>query len=172
MRGFLGFSTYIVKTATLILSVSSGLLLGQEGPMILTAGTAIGMATAFNSPITGVLFTLEEVSETFITYPKSYIFSSFCTPNRRCIFPSLYAVVGSAAVLGGITQMTVCVVVMMIEITGKLSYILPLILAVTLSKWVSNALYEQISVINHLPHLSNKDEISVSLTAIQGHSLY
>lgn len=73
-------------------------------------------------------------------YGSNYIFSNFCTPNQRCIYPSLYAVVGGAAVLGGITQMTVCVVVMMVEITGKLSYILPLILAVTFSKWVSNAL--------------------------------
>ncbi|KAF0987296.1 hypothetical protein HZS_1479 [Henneguya salminicola] len=75
-----------------------------------------------------------------LNYPYFYLFKTACSNVHRCVYPSLYAIVGGAAVLGGITHMTVCVVIMMIEITGKLNYILPLILSVMMAKWVSNAL--------------------------------
>lgn len=88
IRGYLGKWTLIIKSVGLILSVSAGLNLGKEGPMvhiaccignifsylfpkygrneakkreILSAAAAAGVSVAFGAPIGGVLFSLEEV---------------------------------------------------------------------------------------------------------------
>ena len=42
-----------------------------------------------------------------------------CAQNDSCITPGLYAMVGAAAVLGGVTRMTVSLVVIMFELTGN-----------------------------------------------------
>lgn len=57
--------------------------------------------------------------------------------------PGLYAMVGAAAVLGGVTRMTISLVVIMFEITGSVNYIVPLMAAVMASKWVGDALGKQ-----------------------------
>lgn len=54
--------------------------------------------------------------------------------------PGLYAMVGAAACLGGVTRMTVSLVVIMFELTGSVRYIEPLMAAVMASKWVGDAL--------------------------------
>ena len=41
---------------------------------------------------------------------------------------------GASAVLGGITRMTVCLVVIMFEVTGGYEYVLPVMVAVMMSK--------------------------------------
>jgi len=88
VHGYLGVRTLVVKTLALILSVSSGLSLGKEGPYVhiatcvgniacrlfskynhndakrrevLSASAASGVGVAFGAPIGGVLFSLEEV---------------------------------------------------------------------------------------------------------------
>ena len=43
-----------------------------------------------------------------------------CAQNESCIMPGLYAMVGAAACLGGVTRMTVSLVVIMFELTGEL----------------------------------------------------
>ena len=85
----MGKWTLIIKSVGLILSVSAGLNLGKEGPMvhiaccignifsylfpkygkneakkreILSAAAAAGVSVAFGAPIGGVLFSLEEVT--------------------------------------------------------------------------------------------------------------
>ncbi|KAF1744229.1 hypothetical protein MXB_1876, partial [Myxobolus squamalis] len=114
---------FILLIFTFSLKVPSGIFVPSVvlGSLM---GRIIGLAIEYHS----------------INYPHFYIFKLICSTNHRCIYPSLYAIVGGAAVLGGVTQMTVCVVVMMVEITGQLNYILPLILTVIMAKWVSNAL--------------------------------
>ncbi|EKM50668.1 uncharacterized protein PHACADRAFT_264052 [Phanerochaete carnosa HHB-10118-sp] len=74
-------------------------------------------------------------------YPSAVIFSS-CPPDAtiRCISPGFYAVVGAAAMLGGVTRMTVSLVVIMFELTGALSHVLPIMISVVVSKWVADAL--------------------------------
>ena len=48
--------------------------------------------------------------------------------------------VGAAAVLGGVTRMTVSLIVIMFELTGGVRYIVPLMAASMASKWVGDAL--------------------------------
>ncbi|KAB5588673.1 Cl-channel protein [Ceratobasidium theobromae] len=50
-----------------------------------------------------------------------------------------YHVIGAAAMLGGVTRMTVSLVVIMFELTGALSHVLPIMIAVMVSKWVGDA---------------------------------
>lgn len=109
VHGYLGLRTLVVKTFALILSVASGLSIGKEGPYvhiatcigniacrlfskyshndgkrreILSASAASGVGVAFGAPISGVLFSLEEVSYYFP--PKTLFRTFFC-----CIAASL-----------------------------------------------------------------------------------
>ncbi|CAB1459186.1 unnamed protein product [Pleuronectes platessa] len=67
------------------------------------------------------------------------IFKNWCRPGADCVTPGLYAMVGAAACLGGVTRMTVSLVVIMFELTGGLEYIVPLMAAAVTSKWVADA---------------------------------
>lgn len=68
-----------------------------------------------------------------------FIFKEWCEVGADCITPGLYAMVGAAACLGGVTRMTVSLVVIVFELTGGLEYIVPLMAAVMTSKWVGDA---------------------------------
>lgn len=48
-----------------------------------------------------------------------------CVPDIPCITPGTYAFLGAAAALSGVMRITVTVVVVMFELTGALTYILP-----------------------------------------------
>ncbi|XP_033127501.1 H(+)/Cl(-) exchange transporter 3-like isoform X3 [Anneissia japonica] len=92
-----------------------------------------------------------------------WTFFDSCKPNEPCIMPGLYAMVGAAATLGGVTRMTVSLVVIMFELTGGLEYIVPLMVAVMISKWVGDALvhegiYDGHIKLNGYPFLDSKKE--------------
>ncbi|KAK2720092.1 H(+)/Cl(-) exchange transporter 5-like isoform X2 [Artemia franciscana] len=96
-------------------------------------------------------------------YPTFWGFSGECSANSDCITPGLYAMVGAAAVLGGITRMTVALVVIMFELTGGVRYIVPLMAAAMASKWVGDAfgkdgIYDAHIAFNDYPFLDNKEE--------------
>lgn len=57
-------------------------------------------------------------------FPDSAFFST-CPVDTPCITPGTYAFLGAAAALSGIMHITVSVVVIMFELTGALTYILP-----------------------------------------------
>lgn len=103
LHGYLGLRTLLLKILALILSVSSGMSLGKEGPYVhiatcignvacrlfkkynendgkrrevLSASASSGVAVAFGSPLGGVLFGLEEVSYYFP--PKTLFRTFFC----------------------------------------------------------------------------------------------
>eukprot|EP01118_Nematostelium_gracile_P019057 TRINITY_DN8693_c0_g1_i1.p1 TRINITY_DN8693_c0_g1~~TRINITY_DN8693_c0_g1_i1.p1 ORF type:complete len:819 (+),score=195.47 TRINITY_DN8693_c0_g1_i1:89-2545(+) len=95
---------------------------------------------------------------------------SICAQSTDCVTPGVYALVGAAATLGGVTRMTVSLVVIMFELTGELSYMLPLIMAVMVSKWVADAfnrdgIYDQHILLNSYPFLENKREYRFSAVA-------
>uniref|UniRef100_A0A668UYD7 Chloride channel protein n=1 Tax=Oreochromis aureus TaxID=47969 RepID=A0A668UYD7_OREAU len=93
------------------------------------------------------------------------IFKNWCRPGADCVTPGLYAMVGAAACLGGVTRMTVSLVVIMFELTGGLEYIVPLMAAAVTSKWVADAfgkegIYESHILLNGYPYLDVRDEFT------------
>jgi chloride channel 3/4/5 len=77
--------------------------------------------------------------------------------NEHCVTPGLYAVVGACAFLGGVSRMTVSLVVIMSEVTGGLSYIVPLMVTALTAKWVGDAfgdgIYEEYVKLSGYPYL-------------------
>lgn len=95
-------------------------------------------------------------------HPASIIFST-CEPDIPCITPGTYAIVGAASALAGVTRMTISIVVIMFELTGALTYVLPIMIAVMLSKWIGDAfskrgIYESWIQFNEYPYLDNRDD--------------
>ncbi|WPK26912.1 hypothetical protein PUMCH_004280 [Australozyma saopauloensis] len=68
-------------------------------------------------------------------------FLATCTAKSCIVSPSAYAVVGAAAFMTGITKLTVAVVVIIFELTGALTYVVPIMVAVMTAKvfndWLS-----------------------------------
>lgn len=98
-------------------------------------------------------------------HPNALIFIA-CEPDKPCITPGTYAIIGAASALGGVTRMTVSIVVIMFELTGALTYVLPIMVAVMISKWVGDAfgtrgIYETWIQFNEYPFLDNRDESAI-----------
>jgi len=63
-------------------------------------------------------------------------------PNK--VDPGVYSMVGAASVLGGVSRMTISLVVIMLELTGGLDYVVPFMISVLLAKAVGDSLNEGI----------------------------
>ncbi|KAF3482736.1 chloride channel protein 3 [Arthroderma uncinatum] len=95
-------------------------------------------------------------------HPNSLLFGD-CEPGVPCVTPGTYAIIGAAAALGGATRMTVSIVVIMFELTGALTHVIPIMIAVMLSKWCGDifgkrGIYESWIQLNEYPFLDQKDD--------------
>ncbi|CAK7563542.1 MAG: glycerol ethanol, ferric requiring protein [Sporothrix epigloea] len=95
-------------------------------------------------------------------YPSSVFFAA-CEPDVPCITPGTYAFLGAAAALSGIMHLTVSVVVIMFELTGALTYILPTMIVVGVTKAVSElfgkgGIADRMIWFSGFPFLDNKEE--------------
>jgi chloride channel 3/4/5 len=108
-------------------------------------------------------------------FPDAAFFSA-CQAGQTCITPGTYAFLGAAAALSGIMHITVSVVVIMFELTGALTYILPTMIAVGVTKVVSErfgkgGIADRMIWFNGMPFLNNKEDhtfgvpVSQSMTA-------
>ncbi|KAG0134262.1 chloride channel [Tuber indicum] len=96
--------------------------------------------------------------------PNSKFFAG-CEPDMPCITPGTYAFLGAAAALSGIMHITVSVVVIMFELTGALTYILPTMIVVGVTKAVSDSfgkagIADRMIWFNGFPFLDNKEDHS------------
>ncbi|XP_073692413.1 H(+)/Cl(-) exchange transporter 5 [Garra rufa] len=166
-------------------TAANGLGARPAGPGLYTAMWQLALALVFKMFITVATFGMKVPSGLFIPSMavgaiagrllgvgmeqlaihnhERDIFRGWCSPGADCITPGLYAMVGAAACLGGVTRMTVSLVVIMFELTGGLEYIVPLMAAAMTSKWVSDALgresiYEAHIRLNGYPFLEAKEE--------------
>ncbi|KAJ1733005.1 hypothetical protein LPJ61_001768, partial [Coemansia biformis] len=95
-------------------------------------------------------------------HPEWRLFRA-CRPDVPCITPGVYALVGAASMLASTTRMTVTVVVIMFELTDAVIYVLPIMLAVTVSKSVADAFgkdgyFEGVINLHGYPFLSKDQE--------------
>lgn len=95
-------------------------------------------------------------------YPGFFLFGN-CEPDIPCVTPGLYAIIGAASALGGATRMTISIVVIMFELTGALTYVIPIMIAVMLSKWCGDifgkrGIYESWIHLNEYPFLDHRDD--------------
>lgn len=95
-------------------------------------------------------------------FPDAAFFSA-CEPNAPCITPGTYAFLGAGAALSGIMHLTVSVVVIMFELTGALTYILPTMIVVGVTKAVSErfgrgGIADRMIWFNGFPFLDGKEE--------------
>ncbi|KAM6502232.1 Chloride channel [Amanita muscaria] len=97
-----------------------------------------------------------------LQYPNAILFRS-CGGDLNCIVPGLYAMVGAAAALSGVTRTTVSLAVIMFELTDTLTYAVPIMLSVLVAKTVADALepkgiYDLVIELSQLPYLDSKHE--------------
>jgi chloride channel 3/4/5 len=79
------------------------------------------------------------------SFPESAFFAA-CEPDVPCITPGTYAFLGAGAALSGIMHITVSVVVIMFEITGALTYILPTMVCLH-SLWLTLLMSPRLSLV-------------------------
>ncbi|KAK1825701.1 putative chloride channel protein [Podospora conica] len=94
--------------------------------------------------------------------PKSVFFQA-CPTDVPCITPGTYAFLGAAAALSGIMHIYVSVVVIMFELTGALTYILPTMIVVGVTKAVSElfgkgGIADRMIWFSGFPYLDNKED--------------
>jgi chloride channel 3/4/5 len=104
-------------------------------------------------------------------FPDSAFFAA-CEPDVACITPGTYAFLGAGAALSGIMHITVSVVVIMFELTGALTYILPTMIVVGVTKVVGDRLSsagiaDRMIWFNGFPFLDNKEDHSFGVPTSQ-----
>lgn len=105
------------------------------------------------------------------TFPDSSFFAA-CQPDVPCITPGTYAFLGAGAALSGIMHLTVSVTVIMFELTGALTYILPTMIVVGVTKAVGDrfshgGIADVMIWFNGFPFLDNKEEHSFGVPTSQ-----
>ncbi|KDO24809.1 hypothetical protein SPRG_09642 [Saprolegnia parasitica CBS 223.65] len=77
--------------------------------------------------------------------------------HAKTIDPRVYGLIGSAAMLGGVTRMTISLTVILLECTGNIEYGLPLIVTLFSARWVGNyfnhGIYDIHIHLRHIPFL-------------------
>ncbi|KAK0552634.1 hypothetical protein OC846_002807 [Tilletia horrida] len=95
------------------------------------------------------------------TDPSNAYFGWCKESDKACIVPGIYAMVGAAATLSGVTRTTVSLAVIMFELTGTLTYTVPVMLAILVAKTLADALehkgiYDLVIEFSGLPYLDNR----------------
>ncbi|KAL6014257.1 glycerol ethanol, ferric requiring protein [Candidozyma auris] len=114
------------------------------------------------------------VEKIYQKHPDSYLFST-CAPDQACVIPGTYAFIGAGAALSGITHLTVTVAIIMFELTGAVRYIIPTMIAVTVTKLINDrygkgGIADQMIAFNGLPYIDPKEEFSFNATVAEAMS--
>ncbi|GAA5887484.1 hypothetical protein JCM5296_002589 [Sporobolomyces johnsonii] len=83
--------------------------------------------------------------------------------GQACVLPGVWAMIGAAGALAGVTRTTVSLAVIVFELTGTLTYSVPTMFAVLVAKTVADAIeprsiYDLVIEVADLPYLDAKQE--------------
>lgn len=88
--------------------------------------------------------------------------------TQSAIEPGVYAMVGAIAMLSGFARMTVSIVVIMFELTGELTYVVPFMCAVLAAKQVgdmfTDSIYDEYSIILGYAMIEPSEDMRMELT--------
>jgi hypothetical protein len=130
-----------------------------------TSGTAIASGLVIPTLVIGSLigrlfgllltaFTTDIPSDATYSYLGGYYDSQSWTD------PGVFAIIGAAAFFSGITRLAISIPVIMVELSGELHYLLPIIIAVAMSKAVADSmavnLYHQQLHMDSVPFLPSE----------------
>eukprot|EP01062_Namystynia_karyoxenos_P034827 TRINITY_DN25497_c0_g1_i1.p1 TRINITY_DN25497_c0_g1~~TRINITY_DN25497_c0_g1_i1.p1 ORF type:complete len:956 (+),score=274.77 TRINITY_DN25497_c0_g1_i1:103-2868(+) len=73
--------------------------------------------------------------------------------HHEWIDPGVFALIGAGSFITGVSRLTVSITVIMLEISGELHFLLPIMLAVMIAKWVANIFTT--SLYHTMLHLKN-----------------
>ncbi|KNZ59898.1 hypothetical protein VP01_1648g4 [Puccinia sorghi] len=109
-------STKVLSTVVLLLiaSIAKAVITSITFGIQVPSGIflpAISIGACFGRAIGMIMHSWQQA------YPRSWLFGS-CPPEGTCIAPQVYAVIGAASAVGGLTRMTVSLVVIIFELTG------------------------------------------------------
>ncbi|KAJ3219530.1 hypothetical protein HDU67_000475 [Dinochytrium kinnereticum] len=102
------------------------------------------------------------IQSTIKSHPDWFPFVR-CDVGKDCIIPGVYAMVGAAAAVSGVTRMTVSLVITMVELTGALTYVLPIMTSIMVAKWTADifskdSIYDALIRKSGHPYLDHKRE--------------
>jgi H+/Cl- antiporter ClcA len=92
------------------------------------------------------------------------------------IEPGIYAMVGAGAMLAGVSRLTISLVVVLFELTGGLTYVVPFMLSVLTAKWVGDwitdgeSVYDVHAALSGLAKVEQSDD--VKLLNVTMHDLF
>jgi len=163
-----GICQHSKKIVTLLLVT----MVGKAFFTILTYGVSVPGGVFIPSMTVGACFgrvlgiILQHIQQAYPSFP---LFSS-CHPDKVCITPGMYALLGAMASLGGVTRMTISIVVIMFELTGTLNYIVPCMISLMTAKFVGDAfgkggIDHMIIRLRNYPYLDQKEEYFIGKKA-------
>lgn len=154
-------STKVLSTVVLLLiaSIAKAVITSITFGIQVPSGIflpAISIGACFGRAIGMIMHSWQQA------YPRSWLFGS-CPPEGTCIAPQVYAVIGAASAVGGLTRMTVSLVVIIFELTGAVELVLQIMMAVMISKFTADyfstdGIYEAWIHFRGYPYLSPKED--------------
>ncbi|KAL6942674.1 hypothetical protein ACO0RG_001634 [Hanseniaspora osmophila] len=100
-------------------------------------------------------------------FPFNEICSKNTTCDGLCVDMGIYAMIGAASTMAGVTRMNVTLAVIMFELTSSYNHVLPMSIAIACSNFVANfleprSLYENLIIKNDLPYLNKQKPYCIS----------
>lgn len=148
VKGLLGIRIVFIKILSSLIMVFGGGVIGREGPTIQIAGSvfwkinqwlpawwprvskknmimtgaAAGLAAAFNTPLGGIVFAVEELTKTHISYFKTALFTAILIAGltaQAFLGPYLYLGYPDVSRLSGFIFLPVILVAMLCGLIGS-----------------------------------------------------
>ncbi len=106
----------------------------------LAYGACLGRAVGIGMQVLQTYVPSRVLSPDVFSNHSDWAIFAACTPGRTCITPGFYALIGAVAGLGGVSRMTVSLVVITFELTGQGGFelLIPLIMTVLIAKSVGD----------------------------------